>query len=429
MARLYLPVGTFPKGPLQDFDIIVDDQAAQLLPREANAEFQACYIRHLAERVNADLIRAGLKPRIPVVDESLFQTIVAICGFSSGRWQRVHQQTRKSSALLTYLERMGLSDDLNVPLNPFLIEKWLAAVSTARKVVTASTPEDMDSAAQNPLLILPLLKIKSEDQVRSVLVGLNNFLKAASEEADNGSQDAARIIREYSECGRHWVALAECVVPVDVPFMVKTSRKQELHLKKPKGGVAEYRNPPFHLSTTSRQLITLSDAVSNHVTVRVVDTNVELAPGFYFRDERYRESTFLPDAIRITPELLSFYVYSSEGDAQRNLWMDLPLRTARPIAWAHRTICLVTFSALAALLLLSIHWPSTIGDANISGVDVAVLVLPATIAAAYLLVGETSTLSTEVDKLRRYTVALALVALWILAVILYIFNQIEVGVG
>lgn len=80
-----------------------------------------------------------------------------------------------------------------------------------------------------------------------------------------------------------------------------------------------------------------------------------------------------------------------------------------------------------ALIVFGWNIDAVANCAKMNGVDAAVLLIPSTIAASVLIVVETSTLSTELDKRGRYVVAFILFALWVSAIILYFNGNISIG--
>lgn len=85
-------------------------------------------------------------------------------------------------------------------------------------------------------------------------------------------------------------------------------------------------------------------------------------------------------------------------------------------------------SALMAFIIFVLHWFGVgSGKREMSGADVAVILVPSAIAASLLLVRESSTLSTELNKRSSIATASALVVLWVCTLIAYAVERIEWG--
>lgn len=320
-ARLYVPIGSFPKGPLLDFSVSVAGAPAFLLPRNEHARIHVEYVKFLAAQ-------AGITVR-----PSLESLLAAIFGFASNPWEVFLQSESNpskgviNSLLCNYFKKNGLPGWNGGPVAVEVVETWASAVDAIQKLVRERAPENVLSAAENPLLALPHLEphlLPNPQTVVDLLSELKDFLtavwvKSASPTPDTSKGASNQLLDFYASSGNHWSAIAECTVPLLEPFMIKTSERRSLGLKS--GHMASQK--------VSKQLVTFNDAYSNHVSVRVLDTNVEVvSPQATVLDEKRDPIDLTPDYKRATPELLSFY----DADPHRpaRIWLNLPLQASLP---------------------------------------------------------------------------------------------------
>ncbi len=419
-VRLYLPIGAFPKGPLLDFNLSVDGRPAFLLPRGAHGARQARYLGRLAAR-------AAVPPTAATAE-----LLTIICGFTSGLWLRElykgSSNRERSTALYQYLNG-GLKGRLGQDVSRDSFLRWEDELAAIRELVRRYGPADTSSAAENPLLALPLLPGQrlTEASLTARIVELADFLRRAHSGVvpkDPGNA-SLRLLETYSEYGRHWEALAECSVPLDRPFLIKVSEKRALQLKEPGDGPHSNARPLFCRRTTPRQLLVMRDARSNHVSVRVADPNVELTRRWRLYDERRRPTQMLLDDARASPEVLAFY--DSKPTRDYRVWLDLPVRLDRTSQVTNGVIMLLMVTAVLGFLTMALHYFHVGGHKRLNGADVAVLLVPSAVAAALLLVRDSSTLGTEVNKRFHLLAALLLFGLWILSLAMYVLGRVVWG--
>lgn len=418
-ARLYVPIGNFPKGPLLDFSVNVAGQQAFLLPRNEHALIHVEYVKLLAAE-------AGI-----VMDGSLEPLLAGVFGFASNPWEVFLQSELNPSKsvinrlLCKYFKKNGLPGWGEGSIEIDVVEAWTSAVDPIRKLVRERTPGNVLSAAENPLLVLPHLEspaLSDSQAVVDLLSNLNEFLtvvwtEAVSPIAPDVAQKAAKGLLEfYAASGNHWSAIAECTVPLTEPFMIKTSERRGLGLNS--GGMTSKK--------VSKQLVTFKDAYSNHVSVRVLDTNVELvSPHAAVLDEKRNPIDLTPDYKRATPELLSFY----DADPHRpaRIWLNLPLQASLPTRVGRLVILTLTVTALVAFCFFVFNWLGVGGSRAMTGADIAVILVPSAIAASLLIVREVSTLSTEINKGWTLATGGVLLTLWLSTLSAYGLSAINWG--
>ncbi|MGW1958036.1 hypothetical protein ACWCPI_35735 [Streptomyces sp. NPDC001920] len=422
-VTLYLPVGNFPKSPLLDFDVTVAGEPAFVLPREEQSKLHTWYISFLASQVGV------------AIDSSITSLLTAIFAFPAGPWQNVHQsmheeyeQYERATLELLVWQYLMSSSSWNFQVSQEMVQDWLSIIDPIHKWVSKSVPSSIDSASENPVLALPDIgqMFANELQVASLLGDLNSLLSWARNQQ---VAQTRRLLKAYAAYGRYWDMFVECTIPLDEPFMIKTAEKRGLHLGEP-GKVANSHSKPSQLSLqkTSSQLVVFNDAMTNHLNVRVNDTNVELVPDkVRVLNERYEPVGEEPDFQQSSPELLSFY--SADEGRKHRIWVDIPLRPSGHAAITRWVVVVLSASALLAFIFFVYHWFDMAEDSKMTGQDVAVILVPSAIAASLLLVRESSTLGAEINKEIYYVTSLILVGLWFFTLTMYAFNKIDWGLS
>ncbi|WP_435216046.1 hypothetical protein [Streptomyces sp. bgisy034] len=408
-------------GLLLDFNVKVDEKSAYLLPRSEHSRIKAGLIKHMASEISVTL------------QPETLSLLTAIYEFGPGAWGRFLKRSQRrfsgrfdpDKSLLEYLDAY-FDDFMGWNVSPEMIKDWLCESDSVTRLVRQYAPSSISSAAEHPLLALPQYPevISNTAEVRNLLEKLRKFLEAVDAEAENGNERADRLLWQYAQYGQHWDALAGCVVPLDEPFLIKLSEKRELQLKDPSKDRFESGKPLVAIPSKAHQLVVFGDAASNHVNVSVGDPNVELKNDWRLETE-HREAVWDVQEEKSSAELLAFY--DSRDDRSYRLWLKLPLKPTGP-GWVSRmVVAILTITALAAFASFSFHWFGAGGTESMAGSDVAVVLIPSAIAAALLLVRESSTLSAEINKEFHYVTSAVLAILWILTLILYGINRVDWG--
>lgn len=433
-AKLWLPIGNFPKGPLIDFDLRIAEEPGFLLTKDLHSEIHANRILRLARTA-----------RITTHHPTLEVALKEIFGFTTGLWQNIHGNVKPEpepmrELILRFLNAEGIYGWADTPLTPLDIYNWwYSSIDFINRSANSRMVATIDNAAAVPLLALPAIAqtmasnntpICNRNDVSAILDLLKAFLEDAKQKTGNkitGEERAANKIEIlYASYGDHWDAISECEVPLDEPFMIKTSETRGLHLGSP-GEVANSfsRQKGWVSRKSSSQLVVWKDAKSNHVNIRVKDANVELVhDGVKALSERHEVINELPKYFESTPEFLGFY--DTRNDRHFRLWIDLPLTTSTPTKVSRWVILSLASTALIAFGFFALHWFG-VGNATMSGADVAVILVPSAIAASLLLVREASTLSTELTKEWSIGTAAVLVLLWLGTLIAYGSEKISWG--
>ena len=391
-ATVVLPVATLPKGPLVNFDIRAAEGPAYLLPRTQIAERETAYLCQLARE-------AGLH-----VDAQLRTVLVAMCGFSSGPWQRFLDSGQNPRLALTEYLQSGIGG----AVTGCLVDEWSDAISRSGEILQATLRRvgetaNATSAVENPLLVLPELiePARREDltPIGSLLARFDAFVQQASECAQSqpGSSNAATdLLLALADYGRRWDVMVSCTVPLDAPFSVKTVESRPLML-------SSTLRQKIRQRATGKQEVVVADARTNHVSIRVTDPNVELYD-VQATDLAGTGPAWLLSTTEHNAEVLSFYM--SNPDRDFSVCLDLGLRPtglSRSVTWV--------FTLLVVLALVA-----TLSLASSNASVLAVLVVPTTFAGSLLLLREPSSLGTRLKRTVATLLACALVVLWVAVV-------------
>lgn len=369
-ALLALPVAPIPKGPLVDFDVTgPGGETALLLPRAEIAARQAVFLATLAGRAGLEVSESAL-----AVAESAF-------GFTGTPWREF------GGDLVAYL--IAGTD----PTAATYVDGWRrlahrAAVALAPWVEVPSA----DSAIENPALVVPTLLASGvaadPDGATECLQEYAQLCERAAAAAASGGdrsaeQTANDLLSALADYGRHYDAMAVMDVPLDEPFMVKTSDRRPLTLS--------------FLRNEGRQAVVVADAQSNHVSLSVTDPNARLA-GVRADDATGQARAYGLFPATKTPQVHSFY--AAEEDRDYRIVLAFRVATLKRLQLVPVGVAAGLF-ALSALALRE----------DLADRDLALLVAPAALASGILLAREPSALGSRLRVLSTYLLVAGVVAL------------------
>ncbi|WP_149830100.1 hypothetical protein [Streptomyces tailanensis] len=373
------------------------------------------------------------------VSSDIESFLKAIFSFTTAAWQdlygkSIRSQKERQKLLVKYFNQYPINGLTGNSLGPALIQSWDNAMEPVRRMVAGRMEPSVDSPTFNPLLALPgasqfNVTISNENDVTQLVNALRDFLVDVYNRhgVTTLKEKAARkLLILYASYGDHWDAVARCTVPLDEPFMIKTAEKRGLHLGPPREVASSHRKPRgWRTAKSSSQLIVWGDAQSNHVSIHVTDTNVELVGDLRALTERHEVVNDVPRYYESTPEFMAF----QDADRGRffRLWLDLPLKTSLPATISRWVIFILTSTAVLAFTIFVLHWFNVGSQKTMSGTDVAVVLVPSAIAASLLLVRETSTLSSELTKRWYIAIGISLVLLWLGILVAYGAERITWG--
>jgi hypothetical protein len=374
-VNVIVPLTTREKRPLLRFDVsAVNASSPILLLRQSIAAIQAEHMRRLAET------SPGGPPVAVGLDANLLE---AISVFTPGLYESLlkeHNGNRRA-ALQHYLQ-----SGVGIRASDNAIDRWLSAADEAAVMLRG-----VDAAPANPLsssecIVLAVAHLAPYPQT-SAQVGeiVGRYCRAVSAAAAGG--DDALLLR-LLEYGSRWELMLELEVRVGRPFEVTVEEDR-----------------PFRLDTDNWVSTTLGlhDARSAHVEFSLLDPGVDI-DGFDVSDHRGRPVALgLLDAIRYTSDTLS--LYSAQPERPRLAVVRVRLETTGHVRRSFTAATVVTASAVVAVALVA----STTDLME----KLTLLALPASVAAAIVLVREQTNLATRILARRRARLATTLVVLWL----------------
>lgn len=375
-ANVLLPLTTRPKRPLLNFALSGPEGAATLTSRASIAGLQAQYLALLAETSSAS------NALIPAVELQLFE---AICGFSPGFFNDTFLKDGtgdRASALAAYLSS-GLG--FAVPVSSIL--HWQTKTAQVGEILAQNLnePPDLLSSSEEVLLSLPRMARPPQavSEIQTLVDNFHQGIVAAHAALD---RSFLAVLAEY---GRRYEVVVEVEVPLLEPSRIKIEEDLPLKLKRRR------------FRSWVSQDFALGDARSAHLEVRVDDPNVELAK-YKVLDVWGGDATGWLETVRHTREALA--IYSSESQRPYYVALEACLSVARPLALGTALLCVASLLAIAAV--------SAIGFAGSVGDKLAVLAIPTTIAATFVLAREQTALATRLQWIPRAVLAAITFALW-----------------
>jgi hypothetical protein len=381
-ANILLPVTAKSKDALLNFNLSgPGGTPATLVPRVSIAGLQADYLQGLAVSSPASLqpLELAIYDAISVFTPFTFRTRF-LQKRRCGRW--IEQPFEE--ALLAYLE-----EGVNFPVSIGDVKRWRSKTKVAGAVLARRLDEQPEplSSSEEILLAVPLI----EPPVASVAVVdriVDRFL-AQVLKADEANDDPyLSVLAEY---GRRYELICEVEVPLLEPFRIKVEEDRPLGLKS--------------LGVTTHEIV-IGGSRSMHIEARTADSNVVLGKMMEFRDAQGRDISNRMELIRITSEGLA--LYSSDQKRPYLARLSLKLRVAFQLTVA--ALLLTVISIIAAIAAMSLP-----GDRFLVA-SLGVLVVPTTVASAFVLTREDTPLATRLQRFWRSSLAIATLLLWFVVV-------------
>lgn len=388
-ARIVLPVASWPKGPVHDFDVEVNGGSAHVIPRVDIADIEASYLVYLATE-------AGL-----TVPPTVKAILPLLLGFTTGPWEQWLRDfdNDPKQALLPYLR-----DGIGPQVSQSVLTSWHTAIGSSQTLISERQEDaSLDlSAVANPILAAPELiaaGISTLNEVEEVICHYADFVAAAGRAATSagGPSVPEDLLRALADYGHYWDLMVTAEVPLDAPFTIKTCESRALGLDQ--------------IRQQAAQQILISDAATNHVTLTVADNNVEIVEPVV-KSLAGDDLSFLTAARTVDPEGASFYL--SEYDRDYRALIVFRLRPTPLVQAVNWSFVLLVVVSLVALL----------STTPVSNADLSVLVIPSTFAASLLLVREATTLGTSLRSRSVWALLIALAVLWVVVGALYLGNKV-----
>ncbi|MEU4465443.1 hypothetical protein AB0G20_17300 [Streptomyces sp. NPDC024017] len=440
--ELVLPIAELPKIPLLDLTITVAGNPVYRITKDEGARIEAGHVIHLGKI-------AGLIPQATPVHLLDFLASLFYCPSHAYQavWEKYHRFSMENfdawmeSAIHDAQHEYLMSEWRQFPFDIARhYSEWQALAQRIGTVARRHVVPDCLSGAENPLIALPHLfrEIREQGREPERIIGspdiqlLLGLLCVAVEEADarahRGDPDAAKFISAYFGYGYRWMAFAKCSIPTDKPFTISMKEKRAIYFSpnsRRRLSLLEYWRKE------AWQMVAFADAETNHVVVTISDTAVRLKHRPIVKDE---VGGTIRDSVDEEANTFELYLrYDSSRDRKERIYIKCPLRLTR----IHSAMLWVTMviTAFGIYLLLSRGLPpipekpskESLVSRGLTAKDATLILVPVAFAASFLLIRDTSTLSSFVRRIRQSILLFELFALLATAFILLAIYHIRVG--
>jgi hypothetical protein len=379
IANVLLPLTTREKRPLLNLGVTgPGGSPATVTARASIAALQTHYLVSLAAESSA---RSALSS---LVEERLWE---AICMFSPSFFASTYLD-RTDGAMVLALSQF-LSSGLGFEIDEAAVRGWRAKTMAAGQILASRLlePPSRLSSSEEMLLAIPNMSplptsIREIDQI------VDRFHLAVATAHRNADDLLLTTLAEY---GRRYELIVEVEVPLLEPCRIKVEEELPLTLYR--------RRTQYWVEQT----FALGDARSAHFEARVDDPSVEMTHEHEVHDCLGNDSSGWLEAVRSTREALA--IYTSEPGRPHLVRIAIRLRVASHLMAATQILVVVNVVAVALALLMG-------SDEELAS-RLAVLVLPTTIAATFVLIREQTALATRLQAVPRVALALSALLLWI----------------
>ncbi|MFF1320631.1 hypothetical protein ACFVZZ_14530 [Streptomyces chartreusis] len=450
--ELIIPITELPKIALLDLKITVAELPVTRLSKDEGARIAAKHVIRLARE-------AGLMPREKEPDH-LIDFLTFLFYHPSHPYEEKLRNHKRLSypRYLAYFNYICNGESFTPGDSYTHFAAWWSESRLITQVAREYVIEDHASGSENPLISLPYCfrqihrretrrdsgrpsdaerrRLCCEDitslleYVREAICGAHN--------AGNPDTCARRFLATYFAYGYRWMAFVRCAVPLNDPFAITVEDKRAI-----------YSHPERRLNRTAMasgglvgrhtwHMVSLADAETNHVSVRVTDASVRLKhrngwPRVLSEKLEQEEIELNFDEMEGTSEL--FLLQDSTESRPDRIYIDTPLRLTGVQSWMLNLTIGIT---LFAFFLLVWRVATDVGDVTGEGVtsgpshgltakDVSLILVPVAFAASFLLVRDSSTLSMWIRQVRQYILMGALFSLLAAAFFLMWAHYIKNG--
>jgi hypothetical protein len=389
-ANVLLPITSRLNEPLLSLDITGPaGRPAQLVGRASIASLEAEYLGRVASTSGAGpTVRAGVPDHL----------LEAICIFTPDIFDHLARpDASHQDNLLRYLQS-GFGKRLQVSSDD--IARWAEASAAAGAVLCnrLGLAPNLKSSSEEVLLALPRL-----DPLPGTIEDVNELVNRyadAVHAADVASDDEFLVL--LGQYGRGFELVVEVEVPILEPFTIKVADDRPLRLPDEKW----YQ--PWRWSRSrnrSYQSLRLRDARSVHIEARVSDPSVKIG-SFDLRDQKGQEIGIGPlESARLTDEKVSLYAFAEERPEHAELEIEL----------ASVPYVRVPAIVLAPLLIVAAVLAACAPPDDVLVERLALLVVPTTLAATFMLVREQSALAARLQDHLRLALGFLTLLLWVVA--------------
>ncbi|UOB08812.1 hypothetical protein MQE23_06985 [Streptomyces sp. HP-A2021] len=436
-----LPLAAFPKKPLLDLNIEVAGKTVYRIPRSISDRLSADYllqrrIKDVVEKVKFNQCGDHETLERLIADRDIGDFLLAMCQFQTGKPAQVRDNWFpayiRNSTVQMHWTRV-LNSKLRVPTqffdctqendaarNPLLALPWLDTMPASGK---NTMPASEKKRSDTPRRIVDMENILNK--LVSLISELQHFQSIPHHpEVNRAAQQAFSL---YLFLGRFWIALVDCKINLNEPFLATITEMRTIDDIKmpdnsPEGLWKKITSTVLMKSEDLGPVVSFKDARSNEVSIRIADPNVEMQKKHevfveVVNDKGEDLSRHLEEIEQ--RELIFIYSASERRGRVAHIKFFLhPTASIRIINWVVLGIVLFTTFAIVVGWRFFVH--------QLTAAHVALLLTPSTFATSLLLVRDASALSRELTKRIRYLTAGLLSFLWVLTIIYYVLNQIHV---
>lgn len=376
--NLLLPLTTREKRPLLNLSVSgPEGRPATVIVRRLTAHLQALHLISWARKSTA---RESLEP---LLEERLCEAIGA---FSPSYFRSnfaCEENEDPVPGISTYL-----SSGLGFQVDDSDVRRWRAETEATAEALLRwlDEPPERFSSSEEVLLAVPNMNpLPTSTSEIDEIIG--RFRRAIEVADRNGDEDLLTALAEY---GRRYELILEVEVPLLEPCRVRVEEDLPLKVKSRKG---QY---------WVEHVFPVGDARSAHFEARVDDPNVEIV-GNELRELDGGDPSGWMESVLLTKEALA--IYTSEPERPYYTEVSIRFRVARYSMAAAYALSLANVLALLLVLVL---------DPNGEQASrLAVLAIPTTVAATFVLVREETALAVRLQVVPRAVLAATALALWV----------------
>jgi hypothetical protein len=378
-ANVLIPITTREKQLLLNLGVSGPANApATVTTRASTAALQAQYLRALAETSPSS------KALGPEIDDRLWE---AICAYSPGFFDATFLAAEPKNFAAAVAR--FLSSGLTLTVSESEVRRWQSKTKAAGQVLSAALGEPGSRLSSSEEVLLALTSMSPLPTSTAEIDAIVERFYRAVVLAERG-QDT-ELLTALAKYGRRYELIVEVEVPLLEPSRIKVEEDLPLLLKQEK------------MRFNAEHRFVVGDARSSHLEGRVSDPHVEIKGMVSVRDAVGRDASGWLEAIRETPEALA--IYSSEPDRPAFVTLAIGLGVARHM--------LVAAGLLICVNLLAIALAFFVGNEPEAASRLAVIAVPTTIAATFVLTREQTALASRLQAVPRLALTMSTLALWL----------------
>lgn len=391
-VNVLVPLTTKPKFTLLDLRLKSNGPAAVTrTPRPSVAGLEAYYLYSIMAASDA---AAELEP---LLDMRLLE---AICTTFPPYFATNFLKPAGGEfvpALASYLQ-----SGLGFEVGERSVERWREKTLAVADIVSRRLGEPQDPLSSSEEMLISIPEVSPLPRSIADIDGLVEGFHAMVQIAD--AHDEADLLMVLGEYGRRFEMLVEVEVPILEPTCLTIEEELPLFVE---GSIRRPRVSYF---------FNFSEAASSSLEVRTEDPNIE------FRDPQVldqdgNDASGWVEGFRVTREAVS--IYSRELGRPQFLRVLVELRVGRHISTGTIMLAAVNVAAIAFALAMVLTADTSSGLAD----RLALVAVPTTIGATFVLVREQSALATRLQVVPRLLLAGTALMLWATVSALLLLNR------